>query len=72
MKKQYETGFFDRETKNTKDIESNRYDPDCPIRRADKSRGLSQKVRGQFQQRIKEEVKEALDDIHSESSYRFK
>ncbi|MFO2715304.1 hypothetical protein SCK56_14000 [Legionella pneumophila serogroup 1] len=49
MKKKHEPGFFGRETKNIKDIESNRYDPDCPIRRADKSRGFSQKASGQFQ-----------------------
>ncbi|MCZ4740427.1 hypothetical protein [Legionella pneumophila] len=71
MKKKHEPGFFGRETKNIKDIESNRYDPDCPIRRADKSRGFSQKASSQFQQRIKDEVKEALDDIRNESAYKF-
>ncbi|WP_229310377.1 hypothetical protein [Legionella pneumophila] len=43
----------------------------CPIRRADKSRGFSQKANSQFQLRIKEEVKEALDDIRNESAYKF-
>ncbi|MCK1850936.1 hypothetical protein MXD98_16425, partial [Legionella pneumophila] len=37
----------------------------------DKSRGFSQKASGQFQLRIKEEVKEALDDIRNESAYKF-
>ncbi|MFO2968288.1 hypothetical protein SCN92_07175 [Legionella pneumophila serogroup 1] len=71
MKKKYEAGFFDREINHTKGIESNRYEPDCSMRRADKSRGFSQKTKGQFEQRIMEEVREALDDIHNESAYRI-
>lgn len=70
MKMKYEQKFFDREL-NTKKNESNRDDPYAPTRRADKSRGFSQKARNQFEQQIKDEVRETLDDVHNESLYRF-